>query len=66
MYVDYNVLGLYIKLFALYNSVFLWRLEKPKTGLKPFSTTENRFSKNPVLTSLEYIVYHEYVRTINA
>ena len=33
VYVRYN--ALYIKLFALYNNIFLWRLVKPKTGLKP-------------------------------
>jgi len=34
VYVGYNALGLYIKLFAIYNNIFLWRLVKPKTGFQ--------------------------------
>jgi len=46
VYVDYNVLGLYIKLFAWYNNIFLWRLVKPKTGLKPvFNNQKPVFQK---------------------
>jgi len=39
-----------IKLFALYNYTFLLRLVKTENR---FSTTENRFAKKTVLTSLQ-------------
>ena len=47
VYVRYN--ALYIKIFALYNNILLWRLVKTENR---FSTTENQFGKKLVSTSL--------------
>src|SRR6218665_307567 len=42
VYVHYNALGQYIKLFALYKNIFFMKVIKTEIR---FSTTENRFSK---------------------
>jgi len=55
VYVCYN--ALYIKLFASYNNIFLWRLVN--RFYNRFSTTENRFAKKPVLTSL-FLMNHAF------
>jgi len=49
VYLLYNALYIKLKLFALYNNNFLWRLVKPKSG---FQQPKFVFPKRPVLTSL--------------
>ena len=53
VYVHYNALGLYIKLFALYKNIFLMKIIKTENRFKPgFQQPKSGFPKNPVLTSL--------------
>src|SRR6218665_271013 len=49
VYVHYNALGLYIKLFALYKNIFFMKVIKTEIRFK------TGFPKNPVLTSLLYL-----------
>ena len=53
VYVHYNVLDLYIKLFALYKSIFFMKFIKTENRFKTgFQQPKSGFPKNPVLTSL--------------
>ena len=53
MYVHYNALGRYIKLFALYKNLFFMKVIKTENRFKTgFQQPKTGFPKNPVLTSL--------------
>ena len=53
VYVHYNVLGLYIKLFAFYKHKFFMKVIKIENRFKTsFQQPKSGFPKNPVLTSL--------------
>jgi len=52
VYVHYNALGLYIKLFALYKNIFFMKVIKTKNRFQQLKTG---FPKNQVLTSLLYL-----------
>ena len=54
VYVHYNALGLYIKLFALYRNIFFMNVIKTENG---FQQPKSGFPKNPVLTSLIHIYF---------
>jgi len=57
VYVHYNGLGLYIKLFALYKNIFFMKVIKTEIRLKTgFQQPKTGFPKNPVLTSLVYSI----------
>jgi len=53
VYVHYNALGLYIKLFALYKNIFFMKVIKTEIRFKTgFQQPKTGFPKNLVLTSL--------------
>jgi len=53
VYVHYNALGLYRKLFALYKNIFFMKVIKTENRFKTgFQQSKTGFPKNPVLTSL--------------
>ena len=53
VYVHYNALGLYIKLFPLYKNIFFMKVIKTENRFKTGSQQQKSgFPKNSVLTSL--------------
>jgi len=53
VYVHYNTLGLYIKLFAWYKNIFLMKVIKTENQFKTgFQQLKSGFPKTPVLTSI--------------
>ena|SRR6218665_2404202 len=59
VYVHYNALGLYIKLFALYKNMFFIKVIKTENWFKTgFQQPKSGFPKNPVLTSLNIMQYY--------
>ena len=66
VYVHYNALGLYIKLFALHKNIvwvdeniFFMKVIKIENRFKTgFQQPKSGFPKNPVLTSLIYSGYY--------
>ena len=56
VYVHYNALDQYIKLFALYKNIFFMKVIKTEIRFKTgFQQPKTGFKKNPVLTSLVLI-----------
>ena len=57
VYVHYNALGLYIKLFALYKNIFFMKVIKTEIRFKTgFQQPKTGVPKNPVLTFLIYSI----------
>ena len=52
VYVHYNALGLYIKLFALYKNMVMKVIKTENRFKIGFQQPKSGFPKNPVLTSL--------------
>jgi len=52
VYVHYNTLRLYIKLFALYKNIFFMKIIKTENRFETGQQPKSGFPKNPVLTSL--------------
>ena len=57
VYVYYNALGLYIKLFTLYKNIFFMKVIKTEIRFKTgFQQPKTGFPKNPVLTLVKSLL----------